>query len=229
MEEPRTGKLIVIDGTDGSGKATQTKRLLKRVGDAGREVRTIAFPQYEGSFFGQLVRRYLDGEFGSADDVNPHVASVLFAMDRWHAKEQICEWLAQGCVVVLDRYVSANAGHQGAKIDDPEERAAFLEWVDELEFSVLGLPKPDIVVFLHMPRQAAQELLADRAHAEGSKLDIHEADPEHLRRAEEAYVQMAARKDDWRRIECVENDQVLPPDVIEERIWREVQALLEGG
>ena len=219
------GKLIVICGTDGSGKATQTHLLVERLRDKGHSIRHIDFPQYERTFFGRLVWRYLDGEFGAAHEVSPYLASLLYAGDRWQAKEQIEGWLTDGDVVVSNRYVSANQGHQAGKVEDPGDREEFLDWLDELEFGVFGMPRPDLNVFLFMPHEFATRLRQERT---GKPSDIHEDDEAHLRQAEAAYLQMAERSENWARIECVEHGQILSPDQIAERVWRAAREIVLG-
>ena len=226
------GKLIVIAGTDGSGKHTQAKRLLARLLESSRQSEMISFPQYEDSFFGGLVGRYLRGEFGVADAVDPHLASLVFAMDRWEAREKLVEWLQQGRTVLADRYVSANAGHQSIKIGDLAERERFVAWVERMEYEILGLPRPDLTVFLHMPWRTAQELVgrkSERAYLKGAKRDIHEADDDHLARSEQAYLHMAKTRPRWRTIECCVGDRLLTPEEIAESVWRQVLAALGLG
>jgi len=212
----RQGRLIVICGTDGSGKTAQTRLLAERLRCEGYRVRGLHFPQYEKTFFGRLVRRYLRGEFGSADGVSPYLASLLYAGDRWQAKEDIERWLAEGDIVLCDRYVSANQGHQGCKIADPTERDEFLAWLDELEFQVFGIPRPDMHIFLFMPYPFALRLLRAR---DGRGSDIHERDEAYLRQAEATYLQMAERFENWSRIDCVVHDELLSPGQIAERVW----------
>ena len=217
-----SGKLIVIAGTDGSGKRTQTDLLVARLRDEGFPAETLAFPQYEASFFGQVVARYLRGEFGDADAVSPYLASVLFALDRWEARERIAGWLRAGKVVVCDRYVSANAGHQAAKLQDPAERVAFLAWLYRMEYDVLGLPRPDLTLYLHVPWRVARDLVGrkeDRPYLRGAKRDIHEEDDTHLARAEAAYEELASAEPNWRRIECVREENLLSPDEVSELVW----------
>ena len=225
----RAGKLIVIDGADGSGKHTQTVRLVDRLRSSGVATETIAFPQYEGSFFGEVVGRYLRGEFGPAEAVSPYLASVVFALDRWEARGSLCQWLSGGRVVVADRYVSSNAGHQAIKIEDPEAREEFLRWVDRMEFGVLGLPRPDLTVFLHMPWELARELVgrkAARPYLRGASRDIHERDAEHLRRSEAAFVDMATQGRHWRVVECAEHGEALSPERIADAVWRHVTPIV---
>jgi len=221
-----SGKLIVIDGTDGSGKATQTKRLIDRMRRNGVPCATMEFPQYGKSFFGDMVARYLNGEFGGHDEISPYLASVLYAGDRWQAKDTLCRWLAEGRHVILNRYVSANQGHQGGKIADPVERAQFMQWLDRLEFEVFGIPRPDRVIFLHIAPEIAQRLVDKKGHRDymkGIKRDIHEESLEHLRNAEQAYCQLAEQNDNWVRIECAQQGKLLNEEQIGEMVWKEIK------
>lgn len=220
------GKLIVIAGTDGSGKRTQTEILLDRLRGEGRDAKAISFPQYETSFFGAMAGQYLRGEFGPSEAVHPRLAAMVFALDRWEAKSAMAEWLGAGRVVVADRYTSANAGHQAIKIADPTERRAFIAWVEEMEYEVLGLPRPDLTVFLHVPWRIAQALVGqkgEREYLRGARRDIHEADPDHLARSEAAYLEQAQAHTDWATIECCEEGRMLARDEIAERVWQAVR------
>src|SRR6266567_7862251 len=134
------GKFIVVDGTDGSGKKTQTALLAKRLKKEGYKVKLIDFPQYESNFFGKMVGRYLSGEFGSAEQVSPYLASILYAADRHETKGKIEKWLKEGNIVISDRYASSNQIHQGGKISDVKKRKEFLEWLEEMEFVVFKIP-----------------------------------------------------------------------------------------
>lgn len=223
------GRLIVVAGTDGSGKRTQTRLLVQRLRHEGREAETISFPQYERSFFGEAAGRYLRGEFGPAETVDPHLASIVFAMDRWEAKGTLEGWLASGRVVVADRYSSANAAHQAIKIADRQARARFVAWVDRMEHEVLGLPRPDLTVLLHMPWQTARRLVdckEGRAYLQGARRDQHEADETHLERSSNAYLDLARTTPGWTAVECCREDRLLPPDAIAEQVWQAVQTAL---
>ncbi|HLC66288.1 MAG TPA: thymidylate kinase, partial [Candidatus Nanoarchaeia archaeon] len=129
------GKLIVLEGIDGSGKTTQTKMLVARLKREGYAVETIDFPQYYTTFFGKMVAQYLRGEFGALDQVSPYLAAILYAGDRFERKEQLEQWLAEGKIVIANRYVSANMGHQASKIPR-SKRAVFVQWLDQLEYGV---------------------------------------------------------------------------------------------
>lgn len=216
------GKLIVIDGTDGTGKATQTALLVERMRKEGIPVETLSFPQY-GKKSAGLVEEYLAGNYGKASEITPKQASVFYAVDRFTAKKQMEGWLEAGKNVILDRYVSANMGHQGAKIADTEERIAFYAWNDELEFGIFGLPRPDLNIILHIPVELTTQLLASE---KGSSRDIHEKDPEHLRRAEEVYFEIGQMFTNFELVECTNENQILTREEIHEKIWDIVKPVL---
>jgi len=222
------GKLIVIAGIDGSGKATQTALLTERLRRRGFDVGSIEFPQYENSFFGRVVARYLRGEFGRGHEVSPYLASILYAGDRWEAKERLAAWLHAGKIVVCNRYVSANKGHQGGKIEDPDERKRFLQWLDTLEFEVFGIPRPDLVMVLHVPVDIASGLVrakAPRSYVDGGR-DTHEKDSLHQRRAQEAFLEMAAAQPNCVRIDCAPHGRLLSESEVADLVWQRIQSLL---
>lgn len=215
MGEPngRRGHLIIICGIDASGKATQTELLAAALRADGRTVRTISFPRYGESFFSGLIERYLRGEFAArAGDVDPYLASLPYACERWEAAPQLRGWLAAGHVVLCNRYVTANLAHQGCKVPDEEERRAFYGWVERLEYGVFKLPRPDLHVLLDVPAEVAAALAADRraARAEEQDEDIHEGDTGYLKAAAACYRELAAADPDaWAVVECVRD--VCPP------------------
>jgi len=219
------GRLIVIEGSDGSGKATQSRALLRRLHAQNIPAARIAFPGYRRSFFGRMAGEYLRGEFGAGAD--SRLVSLLYAGDRWEAKEKIARWLAEGRVVVCDRYVDSNKAHQGARLRSPASRGSFLDWVDRLEYGVFGLPRPDFTIFLHVPRQVADRLIArkaPRAYLRGKRRDIHESDPGHLRDAERIYLQLASSRSarEGAMVECTESGRLLSKSQVAERVWRAV-------
>lgn len=215
------GKLIVIDGTDGSGKATQTKLLVERLQKEGQPVETLSFPQY-GKPSAALVEEYLTGRYGTAEQVGPKAASIFYAVDRFAARGRIMDALAQGQWVIADRFVSSNMGHQGGKIKDAKEREDFFKWEDELEHGIFALPRPDKIIFLHVDPAIGQQLTAKR----DAKQDIHQKDLNHLKDAEEAYQQMAEILPNFEKIECVEAGNLLSIEQIHERIWALVKPLI---
>ena len=184
------GIFVVIDGTDGSGKKTQLDLLAARLRDNDRAVETADFPQY-GQWSAQFVEKYLRGEFGGVTEVNAKKASLFYALDRFEAAPRICNWLDQGAIVLSNRYVSANKGHQLGKISDETEMRGFLSWLNELEYGTLGIPVPDLTLFLHLPAEIGQMLVdskSQRDYLHGQKRDIHELDLNHLKNAERAYL-----------------------------------------
>lgn len=218
---------IVIDGTDGSGKATQTQLLVKRLKEEGKEVEVADFPQY-GQKSAVLVEEYLNGKFGSAEQVGPYRASIFYVCDRFAASGKINKWLKEGKVVVSNRYTSSNMGHQAGKIKDKEERDKFLEWLEELEFKIFAIPKPDFNLLLYMPPQIGQELVDKKGHRDyigGQKRDIHEADINHLKDAAEAYMYVA-QKYSWKIVDCAPNNDLRSKDDISDEVWEIVSSVL---
>jgi len=197
------GKLIVIDGTDGSGKATQTNLLVEKLKKKGKKVELIDFPRY-GQKSAGLVEEYLNGKFGTAEEVGPYKASIFYAVDRYAASSEIKKWLSEGKIVISNRYASSNMGHQAGKIKDLKERDKFLRWLEELEFVIFGIPKPDVNILLYMSPEIGQKLVDKKGHRDyvnGTKKDIHESDINHLKDAAEAY-KYVAKKFDWIVIDC---------------------------
>lgn len=225
----KTGELFVLTGIDGSGKATQTKLLVNRIKASGRNVMTLDFPRYEEAFFGHMVARYLRGEFGDTDQVNPYLASLMYAGDRWEAKDKLLKAAEAGVVMVCNRYVADNMAHQGGKIKNATLRQRFYGWIEELEHTVYGLPHPDLNILLDVPVEVAQRLInlkEQRAYLLGEKKDIHEADAMHLKSARQAFIELATLYFNWVKIECAPNNEILPPEEIAEKVWAEVKGFL---
>lgn len=203
MSEAFKGKLIVLDGTDGSGKGTQAKLLVANLIAEGYRAELFDFPRYgEPSAF--FVERYLRGEYGSAEEVGAYRASLFYALDRYDASFALCEKLRDGVIVVSNRYVSSNMGHQAGKIADPAERARFMQWLKDLEYRMLGIPLPDMTFLLYVPPSLGQHFVDKkeaRAYIKGMKRDIHEADILHLTHASRAYRDVA-EAEGWTVIEC---------------------------
>lgn len=217
----RKGKFFVIDGTDGSGKQTQTKLLVSRLRDEGHKVESLHFPQYGKKSAGP-VEEYLAGKFGSLDKVGPEQGSLLYAVDRYAASFRIRELLDAGVHVIADRYVASNMGHQGGKIEDPEERIAFFRWNDDLEYGIFKIPRPDLNIILHVPASYTIGLMAKR----GEKLDIHEQDVDHLKAAERTYLEIADTFPGFELIECMKDSEIMPVEVIHEMVWSSVNTLI---
>ena len=203
------GKLIVIDGIDGSGKATQTKMLAKRLVKEGFKVKTIDFPRYENNFFGSLIGEYLSGKYGDFSKIDPRVASVLYAGDRFESSEQIKKWLADGYIVVTDRYVSANSIHQGGKIKNPKKRQEFITWLEKMEYGVFKIPKPDLVVYLDVPYEVSKKWLENKVAQRSKKYlkgkkDVAEENLNYLKNSRNCALSLATKNKNWTKISCCE-------------------------
>ncbi len=195
------GKLIVIEGLDGSGKSTQLELLPKGLRSVGIDSKTVSFPDYE-SDSSALVKMYLSGEFGKKpDDVNAYAASTFYAVDRYASyKTGWGEYYSAGGTVVAGRYTTSNAVHQASKL--PKEKwADFLSWLYDFEYNKIGIPKPDLVIFLDMPIEVSQKLMTKRYSENGGKKDIHEKDVEYLNHCRDAAI-FTADFSGWKIISC---------------------------
>ena len=220
------GKLIVFEGTDGSGKSTQFARLCQRVSEMGREYQKLTFPQYAEPS-SALIRMYLGGEFGnSPGDVNPYAASAFYAVDRYASLKKVWgEYYEQGGLILTDRYTTSNAVHQGAKCA-PEERGDYLRWLDDFEHNKLGLPRPDMVIYLDVPTEASVQMLRSREAQTNTRADIHEQDTAYLATCRECAGQ-AADILGWQRIRCLDkNGKLRSIEDIHEEIWALVSPIL---
>ncbi|MDR0860583.1 MAG: deoxynucleoside kinase [Candidatus Peribacteria bacterium] len=213
----KKGKLIVIDGTDGSGKHTQTELLAQNLKALGCEVETISFPQY-GKKSAGLAENYLNGIYGSADEVDAYQGSVFYAVDRFDASFQIKKWLEAGKIVITDRYVSANMGHQAGKIHDLKERDDFLNWIDSFEYEIMKIPRPDINLFLYVDPELSRSLAlgVQKTNMDKSK-DVHENDTEHMKNASEAF-KYVADKYAWITIDCIQEGKLRSREEISSEI-----------
>ena len=220
------GKLIVIEGTDGSGKSTQFKLLTERVAREGHEFQRLVFPQYQEES-SALIRMYLGGQFGTKpSDVNAYAASAFYAVDRYASYKKVWgQWYENGGLVLSDRYATSNAVHQASK--EPEEKQAeFLQWLYEFEYEKLGLPAPDLVIYLDVPTDFTEKMMRSREAATNTHADIHEQDLQYLatcRRTGKA----AARFYNWTVIDCVRDGAMRSIEDIHEEIYRHVLNCLE--
>ena len=220
------GKLIVIEGTDGSGKSTQFKLLTQRLSDEGREFQKLVFPQYAEPS-SALIRMYLGGEFGTnPSDVNAYAASAFYAVDRYASYKKVWgEYYENGGLIVSDRYTTSNAVHQASK-ESVEKQAEFLKWLYEFEYDRLSLPKPDLIIYLDVPTDFTEKMMRHREADTNTKADIHEQDLEYLatcRRTGRA----AAAYYGWTVIDCVRDGVMRSIDDIHEEIYRKVLESLE--
>ena len=220
------GKLIVIEGTDGSGKSTQFKKLTERVTAEGIEFRKLVFPQYSEPS-SALIRMYLGGEFGSnPSDVNAYAASAFYAVDRYASyKKSWGEWYDNGGLILSDRYTTSNAVHQASK--EPEDkRQEYLKWLYEFEYEKLGMPAPDMVIYLDVPTDFSEKMMRQREQDTNTTADIHEQDLSYLATCREM-GRAAAQYYGWRIIDCVKDGQMRTIEDIHEEIYRLVRQCLE--
>ena len=199
--------LIVIEGLDGAGKSTQMELLRRYLTERGRGCAYLHFPRFDAPVYGELIARFLRGELGAVDAVDPYVVALLFAGDRADAAPMLREWLAQGRFVLLDRYVPSNVAYQCAKLVDREQQDALRRWILELEYVHNGMPQPDAALFLDVPFAFTERSLRaqrsgdDRAYLNGG-VDIHEASLAFQRRVREMYLRMGSEEGTPRTVDC---------------------------
>jgi len=211
----RRGQFIVFEGIDGSGKRTQLELLVRALSKRGVPLERISFPRYDG-FFGRLVAQFLNGDFGTLEAVDPHLAAILYAGDRFEAKAKIEAILASGKTLLADRYIASNLAHQAARAPR-QKRGAFVRWIKRLEYEIYKLPAEDAVIYLRVPAEAAHAQIGAKGAREYTKLsrDILESNLAHLADAAEVYDSLA-RAPNWVQIECFDEKTgaMRPPDEI---------------
>ena len=220
------GKLIVIEGTDGSGKSTQFKLLTSRLEAENHHFQKLVFPQYSEPS-SALIRMYLGGEFGTRpSDVNAYAASAFYAVDRYASFKKVWgQWYAGGGLIVSDRYTTSNAVHQ-ASMEPVEKQADFLKWLYDFEYDKLGLPAPDLVIYLDVPTDFTEAMMRRREADTNTHADIHEQDLNYLATCRRT-GKMAAEYYGWTVIQCVQNGSMRSIEDIHEEIYRHVAACLE--
>src|ERR1700757_1683878 len=222
---PTRGKLIVLEGIDGSGKRTQLDMLARALSERDVPLRQISFPRYEG-FFGKLVARFLNGDFGPLDAVDAHFSALLYAGDRYEAKPEIESELATGLTVLADRYIGSNLAHQGARVRR-KDRGDFIQWLKKLEYEMYLLPAEDLVIYLRVPVAEAHRLVGQKGARDYTKLqrDILESSIAHLEAAAEVYDELA-HQPNWVRIECFDAQAgaLRSPDAIQSEILGAIEA-----
>ena len=221
------GKLIVIEGTDGSGKSTQFKLLSQHLEKDGVTFKHIVFPRYSEES-SALIRMYLGGQFGEKpSDVNAYAASAFYAVDRFASyKMDWGQWYEEGGLVLSDRYTTSNAVHQTSK-EQPEKQGDYLGWLYDFEYEKLGLPRPDLTIYLDVPTDFTEKLLRHREADTNTKADIHEKDMQYLATCRDTGRKAAAYYD-WTVIHCVKDGVMRSIEDIHEEIYRHVKACLEG-
>lgn len=225
------GKLVVIDGIDGSGKATQVKILKNRLTKEGFKVKTIDFPKYDTNFFGKLIGEFLTGKYGDFVKMNSRAVSVLYAADRYESSSEIKKWLESGCVVIADRYATANQIHQGGKISDLKERKDFMKWLDKMEYGVFKIPKPDLVLYLDVPYEVSKARLQEKAAIDKKKYlkggkDIVEENLRYLKDSRASALLLAKENKNWVKVECCSGKVCMNPDEVGEEVYKVVKKRL---
>lgn len=225
---------IVLEGLDGAGKSTQIKHLRAFFADRGVASEYVHFPRFDAPVYGELIARFLRGGFGGVDAVDPYLVALMFAGDRADAAPQIRRWLAQGRVVIVDRYVYSNVGFQCAKLPAGEARERLAEWIVALEFGYNDLPRPDLSLFLDVPFDFTARKLAetregdDRHYLQGEK-DIHESSLSLQRDVRSVYLAAAAKDASLRVIDCGDAQGAMrTPESIFSRIVAELTPILDG-
>ena len=220
------GKLIVLEGTDGSGKSTQFRLLTEHLQQDDKVFQKLVFPQYSEPS-SALIRMYLGGEFGSnPSDVNAYAASAFYAVDRYASyKKGWGQWYEDGGLILSDRYTTSNAVHQASK-EPRENRQEFLKWLYEFEYDRLGLPRPDLTIYLDVPTAFTEQMMRTREQATNTQADIHEKDMEYLATCRET-GKAAAAYYGWNVIQCVRDGVMRSREDIHEEIYRLVRQCLE--
>ncbi|MBO4816942.1 MAG: thymidylate kinase [Bacteroidales bacterium] len=222
--------LFVIEGLDGAGKSTQVRLLRKYLESVSGELEYIHFPRYDSPVYGDLISRFLRGDFGSINAVHPQLVALLYAEDRHGAAPELRKSLQEGRPILLDRYVYSNIAYQCAKIDDPNEREALRKWIDDTEYGDFGLPRPDLNLFLDVPIGFVEKKLTadrkgeNREYLAGSR-DIHEADINFQKKVRDVYLRQCEVDPKFERIDCSGPDgTMLPPD----KIFAKIKAAVDN-
>lgn len=225
MIQQRQGKLIVIEGGDGSGKGTQAAMLREYFEKNNISYAYVDFPDYE-SVYGKIIAKFLRGEFGRLEEISPYFVGTLFGLDRSIQKKAIKEHLQKGKIVLANRYTTSNMAHQGSKFVSSADLSTFISWLENFEYSVLGLPREDFVIYLSVPWQIAVELTKakdSREYLQGKSQDIQEKDEKHRRDTEKMYQYLAANNSHWTTMDCTKHGTILS----KEEIHRSLIALLQ--
>jgi len=219
--------LIAIEGIDGSGKGTQARRLHEQLLLDGLRSELISFPRYSETHFGQTIGRFLNGEFGELNEVDPHLAATLYAADRFESRAMLVELLSARDVVVSDRYVPSNVAHQGAKRTG-EERQQLQQWIETVEYDVFQLPRAGMVIHLDLPAETAQMLIARKAQRDYTerKADLQEADGDYLDSVRTAYLDAAVGDTTWHTVELLDGDRLRSIEEVGQEILDVVRSRL---
>lgn len=219
--------LIAIEGIDGSGKGTQAERLLAKLKQEGIAASLVGFPRYDQTLFGKSIGDFLNGRFGELDEVNPFLASLLYAGDRFESRDHILRKIESTQVVIFDRYIPSNIAHQGAKLSG-KEQSEFIQWIEQIEYQIFGLPRLDLAILLDLPADYAQKLVAEKqARSYTEKIaDLQEADQSYLANVRQVYLHLAEVNQHWRKINSLNENQLRSIEEIGDEIWSHVTSLL---
>jgi len=229
----KKGKLIVIDGMDGSGKATQAGLLIKHLKKDGYKVKVVDFPDYSSNFFGKFIGHCLSEQYYNFVKVHPKIASVLYAADRFESKNKIEQWLKEGYIVIANRYASANQIHQGGKITNTKKRESFLGWLAEMEYEVFKIPRPDAVFYLNVPIPVVLKLIRKRDGNDkrrkylGKKKDVHEKDVRFLENSRKSALWLAKTQKGWIKIECMQNGKLDTRENIHAKVYEKIKKIIK--
>src|SRR3990167_8208585 len=227
----KKGKLIVIDGTDSSGKATQTELLIRHLKHDGRKVKVVDFPDYYSNFFGKFIGHCLSEQYYNFVKVHPKIASVLYAADRFESKDKTKKWLKNGYIVVANRYASANQIHQGGKIESTKKRENFLKWLAEMEYEVFKIPRPDAVFYLNVPIPTVLQLIKARNKGKNGnsnkKKDVHEKDVKFLENSRQSALWLAKTQRGWIKIDCEKSGKMDTRENIHKKIYEKIKKIIK--
>lgn len=217
----KKAQLIVIDGGDNVGKATQADLLMRRLISEGVAVGKMDFPRYHQNTFGHLLNDALKGEHGDFMALDPKITATLFAADRFESKKELLEWIEEGRVVIFDRYVSASMLHQGAKIDDADAREEFLKWLDHVEYEIFGMPRPDLTIYLNVPPEKSQKLLEYVVGIGAKVADVAESDRLHQEKVSACAEYLSTSREEWVTVECMADaDELRTREDIHEEVYQ---------
>jgi len=227
----KRGKLIVIDGIDGSGKGTQTDLLIKHLKSDGFKVKVVDFPDYESNFFGSFIGHCLSEQYYNFVKIHPKIASVLFAADRFESKDKIFKWIKAGNIVIANRYASSNQIHQGGKISNTKKRESFIKWLSEMEYKVFKIPRPDAIFYLSVPIPTVLKLIAERDEKVvrnylKNKKDVHEKDINFLENSRKSALWLADTQKGWIKIECVKDGVLNTREDIHTEIYEKIKKVI---
>ena len=232
VKKLKKGKLIVIDGSDGSGKATQVDLLMKRLESDGYKVKMVDFPEYYKNFFGKFIGHCLSEQYYNWLNIHPKIASIAYAADRFESSGEIRKWIEGGYIVIANRYVSANQIHQGGKIKSAKKRKDFILWLDQMEYGVFKIPRPDATFYLDVPTKISLKLMAERNSKQKraylkKKKDVHENDTSFLINSRKSALWLAENLKNFIKISCAKGENLRTRVDIHEEIYEKVKNILK--